>query len=47
MVIRSVINPVLREDGGSCEFRRFTTNEKNERGVVLKFQGACGTCPSS
>eukprot|EP00703_Trepomonas_sp_PC1_P005667 JAP90939.1 Nitrogen-fixing NifU domain-containing protein [Trepomonas sp. PC1] len=46
MVLRSVINPVLQRDGGSCEY--VGEIEKNgDLGLKLKFQGACGTCPSS
>lgn len=46
MVIRSAINPVLKGDGGSCEFVQ-TVEENGQKGILLKFQGACGSCPSS
>ncbi|CAL6036360.1 Nitrogen-fixing_NifU domain-containing protein [Hexamita inflata] len=46
MVIKSVVNPVLLKDGGSCEFVSFAEKD-GQKGVQLRFQGACGSCPSS
>lgn len=37
-----IIRPALANDGGGLEVTKFESNE-----VQIKYQGACGTCPSS
>ncbi len=37
-----IIRPALANDGGGLEVTKFEANE-----VQIKYQGACGTCPSS
>ena len=37
-----IIRPALANDGGGLEITKFESNE-----VQIKYQGACGTCPSS
>ncbi len=37
-----IIRPALANDGGGLEVTKFEFNE-----VQIKYQGACGTCPSS
>lgn len=46
MVLRSVVNPILLKDGGSCEFAGVKV-DGDKRGLQLRLQGACGSCPSS
>ncbi|MBL7997276.1 MAG: NifU family protein [Candidatus Kapabacteria bacterium] len=36
--------PYLQEDGGDAEFVRF---EEDTRTAVIRFLGACSTCPMS
>ncbi len=37
-----IIRPALANDGGGLEIMKFEDNE-----VTIKYQGACGSCPSS
>jgi Fe-S cluster biogenesis protein NfuA len=41
-VMEESIRPYLIADGGNCELDLVKGNE-----VVISFQGACGSCPSS
>ncbi len=41
--VLQLVRPYLQSDGGDCELVGIT----KENAVLLRLQGACGTCPSS
>jgi Fe-S cluster biogenesis protein NfuA len=43
-IIESRIRPVLNEDGGDVEFKKF---DEQTGILILELQGACTGCPSS
>lgn len=43
-ILDKTIRPGLQGDGGDLAIVSF---EKNEKVLIIKYQGACGTCPSS